>query len=932
MESGITVIGHKIETGVSVKRPLVTKILGTIIISGVNPLTFGHVNPFLPTGNLGNEESLLLKVWTSSALRDNLVTVFGYLLFQGKWPNNFHTYSALMLLYSNLRHRQIFTIDLLPALLQASTESPSGQMLILLNKLSKIVPRYLISAVEEVTISASKNQQLIDNLMQPEGGPLVVDFLAGINGSHIITAIKPIVLGNNNEEKEVTELLGSTFSQIFASIYNGKLQLSQPLFAGILSHIPTNHLNPRGEEFMRVLIEYLRSQPIQNWSLIVGKLNDFERKFPYDFVKRIIKSISMSTDISESIREAASTVVDYLQEPQVAFSNPYFNVLSPIISRPTIDFPSLLEAITYPEFPADVVDVKNRIVYYIQHGYLDIDLITKGFMRYDHVKPIDLVIAMLTRMTTTMPNLPPEIMSSVKSLTVHLIFKEFSCNMASTIPSDLVDLYLLTAAFKSPSLPTYFLTAIDEVVIPIIKALPDELVSILSTMPLQLCTQPRTCLLNVLSKVKITYPLKIKPFLHILQPFLEFSDTLLKVPLPSFLWENVIPGEKVNNTNSTYIIPPTSVPEPKLPPFPTDEPHNPENQGPSYPLPTPPNTNTSEQEPEPSLETIFHRPEIWSILVSISTPPENVPFPLPSPTQEGLPVPPGISLDHLLPAPLPGTQEFYLLRPLRLLLALPELTKQLYKIIKVEDYSTRGELLRAVLNFLLEIRIIQELPGLSEYIKTYLHQLELAGSKNPLEIYWGGLLSALPLPETQNEIKRYEVIKTFLEGNVSSYIGLSFNLKAFRVKGQLLKALLEFLMTVQEIKGNQELFACIQYYVDRVLLQGFGAQPIEYVIATHTTTTTAVVDLTSTFAALDTNRFDANAKTAFDNMVKYFTQGNRFQGFNFKKYQTKGAFLKALFEFIMESNDTSESMKNSFKILIPYITMTGPGEEPVKYN
>ncbi|XP_046980685.1 uncharacterized protein LOC124545783 [Schistocerca americana] len=1227
-------------------------LASALVLPGATPISYGSGMPLIMGGirtrpggshkvhagvtEQGESENLLVKLTMSSALRDNLVTVFGYLLYQTRWPKQRDHYTSFLLVFQAVRLRHISTLDLLPVLKKASAERPSSQMLLILRHMRKSSPRYLTGAVDEVIASVSASKDVIDDIIQPRGGPLVVDFLAGIESKYLAAGERPISFGKTRIDSSVVSLMGSTFGQIYSALADGTLPLTQPLFAALLLHLPRDFLNPQADEFMRMLVDLLRLETLENWSNVIGKIRQKDKQKPFVLARFVLKTIAKDSKTSERVREATLVVLHHVKEPEITFSLPHYSVLSPIVSKPNIDLVSLLQTITYPEYPEDVVDVKNRIVYYVQHGYLNLDLITKGFMRYDHVRPLDLIIALLTRITTNMPKLPAEIIKSVESLTVHLKFKELGCSMASHLPENFIDLPSLTHSFLSPSLPLIVQQTAEKALKVIFQEFPEDMNKLLPSIPVEMCIRPRMCLHTIMTKAIESNVFKTKVLFSTADEFLRTIENLtdVKYPTPTKSGESNFPTSPtpsaaspvpqnsnlvttITNLNSTSTpqrevsrlikgtssrdgstavtapsatksFPPSSIPHPAvvtgsaitkpsnngsdnaksytppvspittpspssllLPPvsetelpkiekgphgkpvfpkgtngkptfhtspqgrpvlitgsdgkpiFPTGPDGNPIHPAapngqplfvkgldgktvipftsdgkPIYPetpegkpiVPTaadgnpvfPTNSNgapilpvrhdgkpifpvdadgmpiapkgsdgrpvftvgldgrlifptgqdklpkiplgidgnpifvlgpqpllavvlspdgkpystgipgtiyngmsyihhndiikgnttvkvmgevaptalpkpgSSKKIPEPktapTLENVLTDADIQKAISQI---PKDVPLPSPSPVDEQLPILPGNSLDYLLPPTLPGSPEDLRLRPLRILLSMPKLTAHLITAINIGAFKTRGDLLRAVLMYLVKMEEVKRIQLLLEDLQFYLKRLQGEDGQAPkLLVNWEGLISALPIPSSSEEAKHFQIIKAFLEPMLSHKLGSGFDPMKYKLKGTLLKQLFEFSLSQKFVSQTPGLREAIEFYISRIMMHGYGAQPVEYIILKQTLVS-KTVNLNSLFKALDTSKFDSRGKKAYKNMFKFFTTEfdvkKHFTGFDFTRYNKKGLWLKKFLEFLSRSVMIPAERRTDFKYLISYVIMDGEGDKSVEY-
>lgn len=187
------------------------------------------------------------------------------------------------------------------------------------------------------------------------------------------------------------------------------------------------------------------------------------------------------------------------------------------------------------------------------------------------------------------------------------------------------------------------------------------------------------------------------------------------------------------------------------------------------------------------------------------------------------------------------------------------------------------------------------------------------------------------LPKTQDERIIRGIIRFFSVPNLLRKLKLPRDPFEYVTKGRLLQAIMDLgqeLKSVQQDSLQQE---ALEYFRDKIITDGPGAQPIE--LKKYANDSNVDVDMYGVMRAIDYEKINAidAAKVAmfferkYDNLVHAV-------GFDHMAYATRGSYLRALFEHLVNVSEVPDDVKQQITSLIPAIRLDGPGEESVDLN
>lgn len=187
------------------------------------------------------------------------------------------------------------------------------------------------------------------------------------------------------------------------------------------------------------------------------------------------------------------------------------------------------------------------------------------------------------------------------------------------------------------------------------------------------------------------------------------------------------------------------------------------------------------------------------------------------------------------------------------------------------------------------------------------------------------------LPKTRDERIIRGIIRFFSAPNLLRSLNLPKDPFEYVTKGRLLQVILDLgqeLQSVQEDPVQQE---ALEYFRDKVITTGPGAQPIE--LKKYAQTSNVNVDMYGVMRAIDYSKADESVavkvalffERKYDNLVHAV-------GFDHMAYATRGAYLKALFEHLVNVSQVSDEVKQQITLLTPTVRLDGPGDEAIDLN
>ncbi|KAG7213973.1 hypothetical protein KM043_001348 [Ampulex compressa] len=184
------------------------------------------------------------------------------------------------------------------------------------------------------------------------------------------------------------------------------------------------------------------------------------------------------------------------------------------------------------------------------------------------------------------------------------------------------------------------------------------------------------------------------------------------------------------------------------------------------------------------------------------------------------------------------------------------------------------------------------------------------------------------LPKTRDERIILGILKFFSMPGLLRALKLPKDPFEYVTKGHLLQAILDKgqeLESVQEDPRQQE---ALEYFRDKLTMTGPGGQPIE--LKNFAGNANIKVDLFGLTRALDLRKVNVSDAVI---LVKFFeTQYSNLMhgvGFDQAAYRTRGAYLKAFLERLVNDSQVPVEVRAGMGRLLPGVLLSGPGRELV---
>ncbi|RLU17025.1 hypothetical protein DMN91_011094 [Ooceraea biroi] len=183
------------------------------------------------------------------------------------------------------------------------------------------------------------------------------------------------------------------------------------------------------------------------------------------------------------------------------------------------------------------------------------------------------------------------------------------------------------------------------------------------------------------------------------------------------------------------------------------------------------------------------------------------------------------------------------------------------------------------------------------------------------------------LPKTRDERIIHGIIKFFSNPNLLHELNLPKDPFEYETKGRLLQAIINLGMELESVQEDMIQQEALEYFSDKILITGHGAEPIELKKNAHDFNVN--VDMYGVMRAV--NYTKANVTDAVK-VVMFFELDYNAVGFSHMAYATRGTYLKALLEHLVNVSQVPDDVKRSMTLLIPAVMLDGPGDEAVDLN
>lgn len=327
------------------------------------------------------QEIILIRAWLAVTLRDNIATIFSYLLHLSNDIFSNEIYSSLYLLYHELQKNNIKIMDLIVRLKPIGNVNILYQLTMLFKSMHTTVPSYCRNALDNVSKIFFKKKDKLKNIFSnaKQDG---IDLFADIP-IELIPMLRWKNSGKNFSKLEAFH--GKEYAILFSQIVEKKIRLTQPVLGVLLLNTRFNHLPPQAMEDLRYLADVLRYNKI-NWNYV---WDDYITD-PYDFIQKALVSMKEASGINQDLKKVISDFLKFSFKPLNTEEQPYYDKMKPFLTSASFNLPlffdNLLEDVHIPDAQIlkKLSDNKTKIA-------------SKGFISHYYDTPDKLRLAFLQR-------------------------------------------------------------------------------------------------------------------------------------------------------------------------------------------------------------------------------------------------------------------------------------------------------------------------------------------------------------------------------------------------------------------------------------------------------------------------------------------------------------------------------------------------------
>lgn len=268
------------------------------------------------------EESIKFKLRTAASIRNNIGKIFNQLK-----SSDWELSNSLEQIKNYLKNggSLIESLHLLPELSYATVDKQFNGILTALEESS---PRYLLPAISVIrnAFADSSDSLNIEDVLQPNGGPLRVDIFEGILAQDLPRLVLPTPFPKDVERHTADSLLPSFIQKVFISISMGFLNGSSP----ILGLIFENLVNfSHGQKKMKIIKQFSQNIDDDGRGIVDLKLGSD----PYESLKNMLSKIGkrnsakwngegilMYLNEKLKIRENVPEIADFFADEKINYS------------------------------------------------------------------------------------------------------------------------------------------------------------------------------------------------------------------------------------------------------------------------------------------------------------------------------------------------------------------------------------------------------------------------------------------------------------------------------------------------------------------------------------------------------------------------------------------------------------------------------------
>ncbi|KAG7208191.1 hypothetical protein KM043_016539 [Ampulex compressa] len=445
---------------------------------------------------------LINQLRTAVTFRDNVLLIFSYLLHGRASGLTEPQYTSLRMISNVLKKRMIYMFNLLPVLGKLRNLDKGNQTKLVLTALAKNLPPYL-QCTARFLVNEIQKGNLDMNALLTAPGTESYDYLADINrqmfGISKTRIAAEEMKGYDNTSMFVQATLGPVFVKILRDLEADKLSFSQEWFGLILINLPNPDMDPVLEENVRYIYEVTINNLIKPWTM--EKVPDVRE--PYKLVYSVALHLLADDIVPKVVKDALFYIYNHLKPVWVTHANPTFNEIYDI-TKDDLNLGKLLAAIVPQEFSFDTVRLKNYLVtYFIENqGNKDIEQAFLGINRFTYEDPLDLLMAILTRLLRRIPPSRIEFLQPVSALLSALFVKKYVRFFTPFVPHQM-DVSMLLDTLENPGFDRLLPAIHKDIRIEFFrKPYLDRVINSLIPLDKQKCLTPRQCLINTIRDVE----------------------------------------------------------------------------------------------------------------------------------------------------------------------------------------------------------------------------------------------------------------------------------------------------------------------------------------------------------------------------------------------------------------------------------------------
>ncbi|KAK0180129.1 hypothetical protein PV327_005801 [Microctonus hyperodae] len=338
---------------------------------------------------------IFLRAWTSAIIRENILSLIGYLSHQTIIEFDENVDASLMIVYEQLRKNNIQILEVLPRLKPIMKLHKSRRSVAIFRALQLAMPSFCRSALEELVNTFFKlTNKVIGN--SPYENP--ASELGGYILANIDTQVFPFLhtkLMRRPHDQNLGSQFGREYAIFFTFILNGQIPLTQPVLGVLMMITRFKELTARENEDLQFIIDALLLNKILNWSPINSTdLNSISG--PYMLVRDMMYALAKYTPIDPTIQNIAWNLQSRLSSG--------YGIIPPkpmihFFSKPALNLSSLIEALEEMAPLPEVKMLRNMII----NGTVNLNYVFKGFNRYFYDTPEKLIMAFVRRIQNRFP-------------------------------------------------------------------------------------------------------------------------------------------------------------------------------------------------------------------------------------------------------------------------------------------------------------------------------------------------------------------------------------------------------------------------------------------------------------------------------------------------------------------------------------------------